>query len=356
MEMNRMFTRIRFAFSICTFALALLGAMSPPLTAAESLSEIAAANERSLSQIENLQLKYRVQSEFREKNGTSRPMAKPQENFYAYSRTSRQKRLRINPAPGQQRVVDRYLANGLMREQSYDLAFDAELESLLPYDQKSYRAEISPAKPGLMEELVPQTLEKIPVMVVAQSLTLSELVQQWDCKLTKDDGVAVQIRADLPTRSAGKHAGSCLLVTVRRDKGYMIESLRIVVTGAGTNVETGKPATMLATFKVLKWQELAEGLWYPQQVRFGNHGEMATSSDNAGLFVDWTITSAVVNAEHLDKELGFAFLPNAVVVEYRKDGEPGRLWLWGPEGKAVTTFANADEYESARPGTQLQRR
>ena len=306
------------------------------------LQQLAQANQQSHDQIRNLQFEYNVVGTLAEQ-GKSREVSKSTGHLYAASRENHQVRLRLNNLDGQKEVVDRHFANGVMREQRHALAFDAVERPLTLKSQRSFRGSITSAKRELLDSLIPPTLDRIVFMAASSPLSLSELIRQWNCQIVEEKGEEVTLRAEIPEGLSTEHFGSYVILIVRRDRGCQIQEARIVETNVGRHVETGKPANALFTFQVIEWQEPAPGIWFPKQVRFGNHGEVAKAKDEVAYFLEWTITSLTINAEEEPMWLGFQFPSNGLVHEDLNDGSAERWLLWGSNGMPEKIFTDADE-------------
>lgn len=311
--------------------------------------DVAESNAASWSSIFSVDIEYQTSVRAVE-NG--RVLFERAASGHRWIKQADRQRLLLRDLDGRGRMVDRLIRGDRQYRLEYPLSLDLSEQPLRLCDDRPVNAAILPAPPGLIDELVPQNLERLYFIHTAPPMTLRELlagrVPQMATSDSEVQNERLTFRIDL---SDGEDAdgGSFVVLTVDAGKGFLIQKAEIVEAAAAHSAVDGAPIPIRTVWEVHEWAQPDEGVWYPREVTFVNHGRADAPPSEDGYFIRWTLTRLSVNQPLPDKEwLGFSFPENAVVQEDAPASGAGRILVWGPANLPQAEFESEAEYEVFR--------
>jgi len=326
------------------------GTQAPGLV--RSVSEVARANVANWSSIYGIDVQYDVHVQHVE-NGQL--IVDRTSTGHRWQRGLNAERLVLRNVDGRERVADRLVRDGIQRELSYPTSIDIGDEPLRPCDDRPINATISPAAPGLLNEMALPTLEAIRFIKVAPAMRVDELLTSWDAHITsvtsdgKGGDTTYHISATYPSGQVARYAGSVVNLSINAQKGFLVEKAEILEVGAAYAVDSDDVVSVRVTWEILRWAEPRPGVWFPLEVLYRIHGNSDAPESNSEFSGRWNVTQLAINEPFRDAEwLDFAFPENAIVPEYLAGGDLGRIFVWGSGNAPSMEFGSDEEYEVYR--------
>ncbi|MFG0295030.1 MAG: hypothetical protein ACF8PG_03910, partial [Maioricimonas sp. JB045] len=312
-------------------------------------AEVGAANDAAWESIAFIDMEYVVSTRLVEQG---RVVVERESGLNRWVRTPTHERLLLRDLDGKGLAVDRLVGESVIRLLQYPVDMDFTADPIRPCDDRPVKATISPASPGVLDELVPQNMELLHFTRSAPRMRLSELLRTWKVgEISRttgpDDDKRLAMTAELRP-GGGEGAYSVVKLTVNSSKGYLVERAEMVEADAARAIDSEEGAAIKTVWEVLEWAEVEPGVWYPVRVSFSNLGRADASASTDGYFVEWRATKLTVNTPPAEEWLGFEFPENSIVQEFLADGQPGRILVWGPGNMPQTEFSSEEEYEVYR--------
>lgn len=235
--------------------------------------DVAASNAVTWSAILSLDVEYQATVRAVE-NG--RVLFERTSTGHRWIRLPDRQRLVLRDLDGRGRLVDRLIRDGRQYRLEHPVTLDLTTQPLRLCDDRPVHATILAPPPELMDELIPQNLERLYFLQAAPRMTLAELLagreSQWATVSSSDEGELATVRVDLRPRDDATGAESFVVLTVDLGKGCLIQKAEMVEAAAAHSTVDGSPVPIRTIWEVHAWAQPDAGVWYPTEVTFGNYG------------------------------------------------------------------------------------
>gem|GEM_PF-6812987 len=233
----------RVAVSLMAFV-TVLGANRCASAADETLptpAEVGAANDAAWESIAFIDMEYVVSTRLVEQG---RVVVERESGSNRWVRTPTHERLLLRDLDGKGLAVDRLVGEKVIRLLQYPVDMDFTADPIRPCDDRPVKATISPASPGVLDELVPQNMELLHFTRSAPRMRLSELLRTWKVgEISRttgpDDDKRLAMTAELRP-GGGEGAYSVVKLTVNSSKGYLVERAEMVEADAARAIDSGE--------------------------------------------------------------------------------------------------------------------